>query len=303
MLRPVEFIEIRCKSALNRVEGLPFRWSLNPYAGCVHACQFCYARAFYARAGHGDAGPDFETRILVKVNFPAVLAAELRRPTWRRETVAVGTATDPYQPAEARFRLTRGALERLAAHRTPISLLTKSPLIQRDVDVLASLARAAGARVHFSITTVDLTLWRTVEPGTANPFKRLDAMRLLRKAGVPAGVFMAPVLPGITDSEASIEAVAAAARDHGAAFFDATPLRLMPVVKEHYLGFVEKDFPDLTGRYIDAYPSVRAPSLYRQRLHDRVARVRARVGFPEEPPPPSQPLDSEPACRQLALTL
>jgi DNA repair photolyase len=203
----IEYVEVRCKSALNRVQGMPFAWSLNPYAGCVHACVYCYARSHYALAGHGEPTRDFETRILVKTNFAEVLRRELGRPSWGFETVALGTVTDCYQPAEGRFRITRAALEALRDVANPLGMVTKSPLVLRDLDVLADLARQAKVRIFFTITTVDLGLWRTLEPGTANPFKRLEVMRRLNEAGVPAGVLLAPILPGITDSVASLDAV------------------------------------------------------------------------------------------------
>ncbi len=267
MARP-EYVEAPCKSALNRVRGMPFAWSLNPYAGCRHACVYCFAIQYHRLAERGTA-EDFSARVFVKVNPPEVLAGELARPSWRRAMVAVGTATDPYQPAEGRYRLTRRTLELLRDHVTPITLLTKSPLVQRDADVLADLARRAAVRVFFSISTVDLQLWRRLEPGTANPYYRLGALRRLRAAGVPAGVLMAPVLPGVTDSAAAIDAVASAARAHGAAFFGSSPLRPMPFVKEHYLGFVAREFPELLPRYRRAYPGVYAPRDYRAALDRR----------------------------------
>jgi len=160
-----------------------------------------------------------------------------------------------------------------------MSLLTKSPMIVRDVDLLADLTRMASAEVFFSITTVDLDLWRSVEPGTANPFQRLRAMRMLREAGIRAGVMMAPVLPGLTDSAAAIEAVASAARDHDAAYFSATALRLAPHVKEFYLGFIGDEHPHLLARYERAYPGAYAPSEYREKLNERIERIRAEYGF------------------------
>lgn len=302
----MQYVPIRCKSALNRVQGMPFRWSLNPYVGCAHACRYCYARAYYALAERGDAGRDFETRILVKANFAEVLRRELARPSWRREQVALGTATDAYQPAEGRYRLTRGVLEALRDFRTPVGLVTKSPLVLRDADVLAELARTAKARVFFTITTLDSELRRTLEPGTANPLKRLHVMRLLNEAGVPAGVLLAPILPGITDSLASIEAVAAAAAEHSAAFFGATALRLAPIVKQEYYAFVGSTFPDLLPRYQRAYAGTNAPRAYREKLDERIDRVRERYGFAEDAmrerhlvPAPTR----EPAIGQLALPL
>jgi DNA repair photolyase len=278
MARP-QYVEVTCKSALNRVQGMPFKWSLNPYSGCVHACVYCYARSHYALAGHGEPGREFETRILVKTNFAEVLRRELGRPRWTFETVALGTVTDCYQPAEGRYRLTRAALEALLDVANPLGMVTKSPLVLRDLDILAPLARVAKVRVFFTITTVDLDLWRRLEPGTANPFKRLEVMRRLNAAGVRAGVLLAPILPGITDSTASLEAVARAAAEHDAVFLGTSTLRLAPLVKEQYLTFVDRQYPDLVERYERAYFGSNAPREYQRALDERVERIRRRYGF------------------------
>src|SRR5260370_26875461 len=203
------------------------KWSLNPYGGCVHRCTFCFAVQYRVKADQGTQ-QDFGTRLFIKTNLLHVLAQELRRPSLQGEHITLGTATDPYQPVEGRYKLTRGALTLLRDHRNPVSLLTKSPMIVRDVDVLADLARGPGATVFFSSTTVGLDLWPIVEPGTANPFHRLRAMRTLREAGVPAGVFMAPGLPCLTDSAASIVPVAAASRAPTPAPFSPPPFPLSP---------------------------------------------------------------------------
>ena len=278
MPRP-QYVEVTCKSALNRVQGMPFKWSLNPYAGCVHACVYCYARSHYAVAGHGDAGREFETRILVKTNFAEILRRELGRPRWAFESVALGTVTDCYQPAEGRYKITRAALEALRDVANPVGMVTKSPLVLRDLDILAPLAQAAKVRIFFTITTVDLDLWRRLEPGTASPFKRLEVMRRLNEAGVRAGVLLAPILPGITDSVASLDAVAQAAAEYGAAFLGTSTLRLSTVVKEQYLDFVDGAFPDLTERYERAYVGSNAPNEYQRALDERVERIRTRYGF------------------------
>lgn len=272
------YIETPCKTALNRVSGMPFAWSLNPYRGCVHGCHYCYARATHPYLGL-NADEDFETRIVVKTNLPEVLRRELSRPSWARERVAVGTATDAYQPCEGRYRITRQALEVLHEARTPVSIVTKSTLIHRDLDLLAAMARGAGATVYFTITTLDPELWRLIEPGTPPPAQRLAVLHRLRQAGVPAGVFVAPVLPGITDSEESIEALAAAAREHGAVSFGSSPLRLAPLVKEHYFDFVARTFPVLLPRYERAYAGANAHAAYRSALDRRVTQVRERYGF------------------------
>src|SRR5918993_2308303 len=184
------YIETECRTALNRVSGMPFRWSLNPYRGCVHGCHYCYARATHPYLGL-NAGEDFATRIVVKSNMPEVLRQEVRKPSWAREGVAIGTATDAYQPCEGRYRLTRRCLEILHDAHTPVSIVTKSTLILRDLDLLSELANGPGATVYFTITTLDPDLWRLLEPGTPPPLKRLQVMQRLSEAGILCGVFLA----------------------------------------------------------------------------------------------------------------
>jgi DNA repair photolyase len=283
-MRRVSYIETTCKTALNRVRGMPFAWSLNPYRGCVHACHYCYARASHAFLGM-NAGADFETKIVVKTNVADVLRRELARPSWHGDAVALGTVTDPYQPCEGRYRLTRRVLEALREFRNPASITTKSTLVLRDLDLLADLQRVAGVTVYVTVTTLDPQLWRLIEPGTPPPRQRLSALRRLREAGVPAGVFMMPILPGITDSVDSIDDIAAAAAELGAVSFSTSPLRLAPLVKEHYLGFVGTAFPDLLSRYERAYSGIEASLTYRDALARRVERIRVRYGFGAEPLP------------------
>jgi len=280
MTRP-EYHEIPCKSALNRVSGMPFRWSLNPYRGCLHGCHYCYARATHPYLGL-NADDDFETKIVVKTNMVEVLRQELSKPSWTRERVAIGTATDAYQPCEGRYRLTRRCLETLSDHDTPVSIVTKATLILRDLDLLAELAQGPGATVYFTITTLETELWRVIEPGTPPPLKRLQVMNRLSEAGVPCGVFLAPILPGITDAPESIDAVAAAARAHGAASLGSAVLRLAPQVKEHYLAFVSETFPDLLPRYERAYAGTTIAADYQMAIERRLARVREQRGFVED---------------------
>jgi DNA repair photolyase len=274
----IVYIETECRSALNRVSGMPFRWSLNPYRGCVHGCHYCYARATHPYLGL-DAGDDFATKIVVKTNLPEVLRTELGKPSWSRERVAIGTATDAYQPCEGRYRLTRTGLEILAAARTPVSIVTKSTLIVRDLDLLTGLAAGPGATVYFTITTLDPELWRHLEPGTPPPFKRLQVLRRLSEAGVPTGVFLAPILPGITDGVESIAAVAAAARAYGAESFGASVLRLAPPVKEHYLGVVAERFPHLLAKYERAFVGTNIAAPYQAAIAQRIGIIRQREGF------------------------
>jgi DNA repair photolyase len=277
MVRP-RYIEMPCKAALNKVSGMPFRWSLNPYRGCVHGCHYCYARTTHAYLGM-NAGDEFTTRIVVKTNMPEVLRRELRRPTWQGERVAIGTATDAYQPCEGRYRLTRDCLEALREYDTPVSVVTKSTLVLRDRDVLAALALLPGTRVNFSITTLDPDLWRLIEPGTPAPLQRLAVMRRLVETGIPCGVYLAPILPGLTDDEDALDAVAEAARDHGATSFWAAPLRLAPLVKEHYLGVIAEVAPNLLTRYVRAYPGTNPPAGYVLAIERRVAQIKQRHGF------------------------
>lgn len=272
------YIEIECKSALNHVTGMPFAWSLNPYRGCVHACHYCYARATHAYYGL-NADEDFETKVFVKTNLPAVLRRELAKPSWTGERVSIGTATDPYQPCEGRYRITRGALEALRDVRNPLSIVTKSTLVLRDRDLLADLARHADVTVHFTVTTLDPAIWKAVEPGTAPPWQRLEVMRRLVDAGIRCGVFVAPVLPGISDSVESIEAVVRGAKEHGATHVWVAPLRLAPLVKEHYFGFVAETYPNLLPRYERAFTGTNAPRAYQDAIQARIDRILGRYGF------------------------
>jgi DNA repair photolyase len=229
-----------------------------------------------------NAGEDFATKIVVKTNLPEVLRQEVGRRAWTRQRVAIGTATDAYQPCEGRYRLTRRCLEALRDFATPVSIVTKSTLVLRDLDVLTGLAHGPGAAVYFTITTLDDVLWRLIEPGTPPPHKRLKVMRRMSNEGVPCGVFLAPILPGITDATDSIDAVAAAAKAHGAASFGSAVLRLVPQVKEHYLGFVRETFPDLLPRYERAYAGTNITVDYQTAIERRLARVRKHYGFAED---------------------
>ena len=247
-----EYREEPCRSALNRVQGMPFGWSLNPYMGCAHLCTFCYVRAFERRADR-PSDDRYGRSIRVKTNVADVLRRELSRASWEREIVAIGAATDPYQPAEGRYRLTRACLEVLAEHSNPVRIITRGPMIVRDVDVLARLAARASLAVTFSVPTIDDEIWRRTEPGTAPPRQRLHALRVLVDAGIEANVGMAPILPGLSDKPELLADVVRAAREAGATDVWANLLHLQPGTKEHFLAALERDWPELLPRYEELY--------------------------------------------------
>jgi DNA repair photolyase len=247
-----EYREEPCRSALNRVSGMPFGWSLNPYMGCAHRCTFCYVRAFERRADR-PFDDRYGQSIRVKVNVVEVLRRELARKRWAREGVVIGAATDPYQPAEGRYRLTRGCIEALADVRNPLTIITRGPLIVRDVDVLAEASRRADVSVTFSVPTLDPTIWRTTEPATAPPRQRLRALRRLVDAGISAGVGMAPILPGLSDRPELMADVVRAARDAGATSIWTNVLYLRPGTREHFLENLARDWPEELERYQRLY--------------------------------------------------
>jgi DNA repair photolyase len=272
------YVEVTCRSALNRVEGMPFRWTLNPYRGCTHACHYCFARRYHTQFELGS-GDDFATVIFVKHNIVSVLTRELARPGWGREQVALGTATDPYQPIEGQYRLTRRSLEALAAARTPVGLVTKGPMVVRDKDVLVELARKAGCSVCMSVPTVDEDAWRVLEPGTAHPLQRLRAVRELVEAGVEAGVLMAPIVPGFSSAPAKLERTVKAAADHGAKFLGCNVMYLQDGTREHFMRFVEEQFPAMRDRFERLYAGKYPPAEYRRRIAATMSVLRGRHGF------------------------
>jgi DNA repair photolyase len=297
-MRP-EYREEPCRSALNRVEGMPFRWSLNPYGGCVHRCTFCYVRAFERRADRpADAG--YGRAVRVKVNVVEVLRRELGRPSWCRELVAVGAATDPYQPAEGHYRLTRGCLGALADTRTPLSLITRGPLVVRDLDVLQEASRRAEVDVNISIPTLDAEVWRTTEPGTAPPRQRFRALRMLVDAGIRAGVGIAPILPGLSDRPAQLAAVVKAARDAGATHVWCNLLFLRPGTREHFLEHLARDWPAELERYERLYRRAYLAAGDAEPIRRQVAGLRQRYGIADRR---RAPLAPPPAPEQLPLAI
>ena len=249
---PAEYREEPCRSALNRVSGMPFGWSLNPYMGCAHRCTFCYVRGFEKRADR-PSDDRYGRSIRVKTNVVEVLRRELGRRSWKGDRVVIGAATDPYQPAEGRYRLTGGCIEALAAVGNPLSIITRGPLIVRDVDVLTDAARRAEVSVMFSVPTLDREIWKATEPGTAPPRQRLRALSRLVDAGIDAGVGMAPILPGLSDRPELLADVVRAARDAGATSIWAGLLNLRPGTREHFLENLAREWPELLPRYERLY--------------------------------------------------
>jgi DNA repair photolyase len=302
------YVETQAKSILNSVRGTGFGWSANPYRGCVHGCHYCFARRYHAYLDLG-VGEDFTGVILVKVNAASVLRAELARPGWRRELVAVGTATDPYQPIEGRYRLTRGILAALAESGTPASVVTKGPMVVRDLDVLTAARDRAGVTVCVSLTTLDRDLWRRLEPGTAPPHQRLRAVAALAAAGIRAGVLLAPIVPGLTTDRANLEAVVRAAAEHGAAFLGTGVLHLEPGVREHFAEFLRAAAPELLPLYQQLYRGgAYAPSRVQESLTGAVDDLRRRYRITDRPEAPTgaaparDAVPHRPTGRQLPLT-
>jgi DNA repair photolyase len=275
---------------------MPFAWTLNPYMGCAHRCTFCYVRAFEARADR-PWDDRYGASIRVKTNVAEVLRRELARASWQREAVAVGAATDPYQPAEGRYRLTRACIEAFAEAASPFSIITRGPLIVRDVDVLAEAARRAEVSVSFSVPTLDEEIWRRTEPGTSPPRQRLRAVSLLVEAGIDARVGMAPILPGLSDRPELLADVVREARAAGATGIWANLLYLRPGTREHFLAALERDWPELLPKYErlygrGAYLPRRETDPVRERVRvlARSHGVRDRRREPLEPAPQAEQL-------------
>lgn len=254
----VEYREEPCKIALSPVKGMHFEWSLNPYMGCVHRCTFCYVRAFERRADR-PSDDRYGTSIRVKPNIVDVLRRELRLPSRRKAHVAIGSATDPYQPTEGRYRLTRGCIVTLGEAKTRFSIITRGPMAVRDLDVMVEASKRTLMSISFSVPTLDDDVWRKTEPGTAHPRQRLKVLSQLAAAGLNAGLSIAPVLPGLSDGREQMETVVKAARDSGAQFIWCGTLRLSPGTREHFLECLARDWPELLPHYEGMYTRVGAP--------------------------------------------
>ncbi|HET9659603.1 MAG TPA: radical SAM protein [Thermomicrobiales bacterium] len=283
---------------------MPFKWSLNPYRGCVHACHYCYARETHTFLGL-DADSDFERQIFVKSNIATVLDRELSRPGLGGESIAIGTATDAYQPAEKRFRLTRSCLEVLLCHRNPFSVVTKSSLIVRDLELIKAIAETADARIYFTVTTTDESLSDRIEPGAFPPSIRLEALKTLSDEGIHCGVLMAPVMPGINDSQENIDMVTEAAAAAGARSLYAGPLRLAAPVRDHFYAFLQHEFPDLLPWYLRNMDGQHLPKAAQERIAARAHDARARFGMErdEARTAPDPTLPRVLTLQQLAIPL
>jgi len=275
------FYEVRAKSALNRVperSRMPFRWTINPYRGCSHSCLYCFARPTHTYLGF-DAGRDFEREIVVKVNVPEVLRVELARSSWKGEHVAMGTNTDPYQWVEGRYKLMRGIWEALRDAANPCSVLTKSPLLLRDLDLMREIAAVTAISANLSVPAVDEKARRASEPHTPNPRARLEAVAELNRAGIPTGVLVAPLMPGINDDPRQVQEILEAATEAGATGISGIALHLRGEVRGIFMEWLRSYRPDLVERYEELYArSAYAPRAEQERLH---ALVR---GAPMRPP-------------------
>lgn len=294
--------EIRCRSALNRAHGMPFfTWTLNPYRGCTHGCHYCFARKYQPHLELG-AGDDFASVIFVKANIADVLRRELAGTSRPTEQVAVGTATDPYQPIEGTYQLTRKCLEAFHAWPTPLGIVTKGPMVVRDIDVLRELSAKTTISVYLSVPSIDDDAWRRLEPGTASPLQRLRAVRALTDAGLHCGVLMAPLVPGITTKPSAIEATVKACADHGARSVGAMVLHLEGGTRDHFLQVVAREYPHLVDGYARLYTKKYAPSEYTGEVGRIVSLMKARYGVAERPEPADSPArEAERIPRQAAL--
>ena len=266
--RGLEFLHVRARSIINKVgpkSPVPFQYTINAYRGCSHACTYCFARPTHEYLNL-DPATDFDRVIVVKVNAVEKLRAELAPRRWEGHHIAMGTNTDPYQRAEGKYRLTQGIIEVLGEARNPFSILTKGTLVLRDLDRLVEAARRTHVELCFSIGTLDEEVWRATEPGTPHPRKRVEAVARLNEAGIPCGVLVAPILPGLSDGREQLDDVVRACVDAGAPSISPVLLHLRPGVKEHYLGWLANAHPELLERHKRLYPGSYAPARERDRV-------------------------------------
>ena len=281
--RTVEYLDLPARSLLNRTRpGMPFTWTLNPYRGCEFACKYCYAR--YTHEFMAMEPEAFENRIYAKQNLPHILRRELRK-TPEHEGIAIGTATDPYQPAERRFGSTRKILEVLARETNrSVSITTKSDLVTRDIDLLLQIGRHNRISINMTVTTLNAKLARILEPRAPIPNLRLSAVRKLADAGICVGVFPNPIMPLITDREESLDRLAKAAKDHGASYFGGGVLFLMPAAQKVFYPFLKAEFPHLMRRYQERYSKgAYLKGAYPETIKARIHNIRERYGLSGSP--------------------
>ncbi len=282
----INFHEVRARSALNHVPGgsYGFNWTINPYRGCTHACVFCFARSSHTYLDF-DAGRDFEREIVVKVNLPELLRAELAKPSWGRDLVALGTNTDPYQWCESRYRMMPEILAALEQAETPVSVLTKSPLVIRDIEIFERMSKRVPVSVNLSVPTLDEKAWRATEPHTPSPAARLDAVAELRRRGIESGVLIAPLMPGINDTPEQVQPIVDRAREAGASFLGGVALHLRGEVRGVFFGWLKEKRPDLLPKYEKLYArGAKMPASDSVRL-TRVVRGWSRGGGRGRPSP------------------
>jgi DNA repair photolyase len=305
------FYEVHAKSALNHVpkqSRMPFPWTINPYRGCSHGCTFCFARPTHEYLDF-NAGRDFDKEIVVKVNVPEVLRAELARPSWKREHVALGTNTDPYQWVEGRYKLMRGIWEAMRDFANPCSILTKSPLLLRDKDLLLQIAERTRVSACLSVPTLDEKMWRSTEPHTPHPRARLEAVAELNRIGIPTGILIAPLMPGINDGPGQVEKIIELAEAAGATSIGGQALFLRGSTRDVFFDWLRTKRPDLVERYEELYRNgAYVKPAERKALEARLPGRRRRKDAPERfkrpplPPavgPPPRPQREE--VRQTSL--
>src|SRR3954470_16472631 len=291
------FYEVQAKSAINKVpeaSRMPFRWTINPYRGCSHACTYCFARPTHTYLDM-NAGRDFEKEIVVKVNVPELLRHELAKPSWKREHVALGTNTDPYQWVEGRYKLMPGIWEAFRDFRNPCSVLTKSPLLLRDLPLMLEVAEVAPISANLSIPTIDEKAWRATEPHTPNPRARMEAVAELNRAGIPTGILVAPLMPGINDAPEQVDEILRLAEEAGAVHIGGIGLDLRGEVRDVFFDWLRSQRPDLIPRYEQLYArGAYLPKAESERLsrlvgneteeRRRYLRDRVNLGRPETLP-------------------
>lgn len=301
------FYEVRAKSIINRVPGasrVPFEWTINPYRGCSHMCVYCFARNTHTYLDL-DAGQDFDRKVVVKVNAGALVRRELAAPKWRGDHVAMGTNVDCYQRAEGRYRLMPQIISALRDFANPFSILTKGTLLLRDLPLLRQAATVTRVGISYSVGFVDEELWRSVEPGTPSPRRRLDAVRQLTEAGFPVGVLMAPILPGLTDTDDAIEATVSAIAASGAVSVTPIPLHLRPGAREWYASWLSREHPTLVPRYRELYGNGSyLPQGYQREIVARVRMAARRHGLLRAEPADNRQVPAplpQPPAEQLTL--